>query len=257
MSFSVGVDIGSTAVKLVFVDEREIIWSKSVPTVPGQEKLVDALIDQGMRELNLEEREMKKLAVTGYGRKLISRADRIVDEISANALGAFVLSGEKARTIINIGGQDMKIIFLSDEGKVADFKMNDKCAAGTGRFFQMAATILDTPLSDFSDLSSKAESPIPINSICAVFAESEIVSLLADNIAKERIINGLHESVARRVGNLIGNMEIEESVYVDGGPAVNQELVDAIGEELLYDVEVLRNPQFTVAYGAALMPSQP
>jgi predicted CoA-substrate-specific enzyme activase len=175
-----------------------------------------------------------------------------IDEITANAAGLFRLSGGQARTVINIGGQDMKILTLADDGRVLDFKMNDKCAAGTGRFFEQAARILDTPLAEFGLLSSVAENDLELNSTCVVFAESEIVSLLARGVKKEDIIHSLNRSVARRVAGLTGRSAMTGAVYLDGGPAQNQGLVVALEDELMTAIHVLEQPQFTVAYGAAL-----
>nr|NJM04414.1 hypothetical protein [Desulfobacula sp.] len=191
-------------------------------------------------------------AFTGYGKGLVNGAGKIIDEVSANALGAFLLSKGKARTVINIGGQDVKVIRLSATGRLLDFKMNDKCAAGTGRFFEVAARILDTPVDSFGKLGLAVSDPVNINSTCAVFAESEIVSLMAKGIGKERIIQGLHESIARRIAGLAGSRDMEDDFYLDGGSANNSGLLAAIEEELCRDVHVLPLPQFTVAYGAAM-----
>lgn len=249
---NIGIDVGSTAVKIVFLEKEKILWKKSTPTIPGQGKLVNHLIAEGLNALSINESDIGNLSVTGYGRKLISKADNVINEIAANALGAHLLSSAKAQTIINIGGQDIKIIKISKDGKVMDFKMNDKCAAGTGRFFEMAARILDTPVSEFGDLSLVSDSPVSINSTCAVFAESEIVSMLANGEKKENIVKGLHESVANRISNIIGSMELDEFIFIDGGPAANSGLADCIKEKLLYDIHILNFPQFTVAYGAAM-----
>ncbi len=250
---NIGVDIGSTAVKMVFIKDDEIIREEVSPTVPGQKELVERMISGGLDALSRERSCIKNIFATGYGRKLIAGPGRVVDEISANACGAYLLSGKKAHTIINIGGQDVKIIRISPEGKVADFKMNDKCAAGTGRFFEIAARIMDTPLSRFGDLSLQAGTAVSINSTCAVFAESEIVSLLAEGTGKEKIIKGLHESVAKRIVSMIGSMDLGENIYIDGGPAMNPGLVESLENELMADVHILPSPQFTVAYGAAMI----
>ncbi len=241
---------------MVFIRDGEILREEVSPTIPGQGELVEKMISEGLRELSRERSCVENIFATGYGRKLIAGTDNVVDEISANACGAYLLSGQKAHTIINIGGQDVKVIRISPGGKVADFKMNDKCAAGTGRFFEIAARIIDTPLSRFGDLSLNPGSSVSINSTCVVFAESEIVSLLAEGTGKEKIIKGLHESVAKRVVNMIGNMDLGENIYIDGGPAMNPGLVRCIENELLTHVHVLPSPQFTVAYGAAMIFSQ-
>jgi predicted CoA-substrate-specific enzyme activase len=239
---------------MVLVDNYKIEWSRLVATAPGQEALALELVKDALHARGLKEDDIENISATGYGKKLMSQAGHTVDEISANASGLFRLSEGRCRTIINIGGQDLKVINLTDNGKVADFKMNDKCAAGTGRFFEQAARILDTPLESFGEMSRSAAEPLELNSTCVVFAESEIVSLLAKGVAKERIIKGLHNSVARRVANLLGRHKLpnDGDVYLDGGPSQNVGLLEALEDELLMEVKVLPNPQYTVAFGAAI-----
>ena len=252
MTLTVGIDLGSTAIKVVFLKNKRILWKKVVPTVPGQAQIADDLIAEGLESTGSSPDQLAATVVTGYGKGLIHDASKVIDEVSANAIGVFRLSGHKARTVINIGGQDVKVIRISEIGKLIDFKMNDKCAAGTGRFFEVVGRILNTPVSAFGRLEQSSTAAVNINSTCVVFAESEIVSLMAKGIEKERIIQGLHESVARRVAGLAGNRETEDDVYLDGGAANNQGLVAAIEDELCRDVHVLPYPQFSVAYGAAL-----
>lgn len=251
MGLKVGIDLGSTAIKVVFVENENMVWKKVVPTTPGQSRIADHLTAEGLGALRCTADTLEAVVFTGYGKGLVNGTGKVIDEVSANALGAFLLSGGKARTIINIGGQDVKVIRLSATGKLLDFKMNDKCAAGTGRFFEVAGRILDTPVEIFGELGQAVVDPVNINSTCAVFAESEIVSMMAKGIAKERIIQGLHESVARRIAGLAGGRDMEDDFYLDGGAANNRGLVAAIEEELCRDVYVLPHPQFTVAYGAA------
>jgi len=250
---NVGLDLGSTAIKVVFAGDGDILWRGLTPTAPGQANTAQKLIEEGLAQLGLEPALPMKIVSTGYGKKLFERADHKIDEITANALGAFRLSGGKARTVINIGGQDMKIMTLDDRGRVVDFKMNDKCAAGTGRFFELAARILDTPIIDFDKLSASSTEELEINSTCVVFAESEIISLLARGVRKEDILKALHVSVARRVTGLIGRDLPGGAVFLDGGPAQNPALAAAIEDELMTDVYVLAEPQYTVAYGATLI----
>ena len=192
MSYKVGIDLGSTAIKAVIIQDREIVWKKAIPTAPGQEVLAQDIVREGMEELGIKESDVAGMAATGYGKSLIAAADSVIDEVSANALGVYLLSDKKARTIINIGGQDIKIISIDETGKLQDFKMNDKCAAGTGRFFEMAGRILDTSIYDFAKLSEQADTAVYLNSTCVVFAESEMVSLVAKGTKKENIIKGLH-----------------------------------------------------------------
>ena len=252
MTFNIGLDLGSTAIKMVLIDGDRLIWQDRTPTAPGQEAVARKLISQALERLDLDESRIEGVAATGYGKKLFTGALKNIDEITANAAGLFKLSGGRARTLINIGGQDLKVLTLADDGRVLDFRMNDKCAAGTGRFFEQAARILDTSLNEFGELSLAAENDLELNSTCVVFAESEIVSLLARGVRKEDVIRSLNCSVARRVAGLMGRSAIEGDVYLDGGPAQNRGLVDALEDELMVEIHVLDQPQFTVAYGAAL-----
>ncbi|MEN6413542.1 MAG: acyl-CoA dehydratase activase [Veillonellales bacterium] len=256
MGFRAGIDLGSTAIKAVMIKDTELVWKKVVATAPGQEALALRLLDEGRKHLGISEHEIEGISVTGYGKNLIAKADTVIDEVSANAWGVYLLSGKKARTVINIGGQDIKIIRISADGKLSDFKMNDKCAAGTGRFFEMAGRILDTPIEDFAALADQADAPVSLNSTCAVFAESEIVSLIAKGTKKENIIKGLHESIARRIASMMGSEDMDDDLYLDGGSANNQGLAIAIEDEIFRDVHVLAYPQFTVAYGAACSTSR-
>jgi predicted CoA-substrate-specific enzyme activase len=246
-----GIDLGSTAIKVVLVENDCMAWQKAVPTAPGQAAIARTLIDEGLAALGYTSDRLTATAVTGYGKGLVDGAGRVIDEVSANALGACRLSDGRARTVINIGGQDVKVIRLSGAGKLIDFKMNDKCAAGTGRFFEVAGRILDTPVEQFGPLGEAVADPVNINNTCAVFAESEIVSLMAEGVARERIIQGLNESVARRIASLAGHRDLDDDVYLDGGAANNRGLAAAIEDELCRDLHVLPRPQFTVAFGAA------
>ncbi len=249
---TIGVDLGSTAIKIAVVENGRLLGCKSTPTAPGQEERAQGLIDAVLEELGLTQAGRVRIAATGYGKRLFARADRQIDEITANALGIFRLSNGEARTVINIGGQDLKVLSLADDGSVMDFRMNDKCAAGTGRFFELAARLLDTPVQDFWKLALEADAEPELNSTCVVFAETEIVSLLAQGERKENIIKALHASVARRAAGLTGRAAPREAVYLDGGPAQNRGLVEALEDELMLEVRVVDKPQFTVAYGAAL-----
>jgi len=263
LNLKIGVDLGSTFIKVVFTDNEEMIWHGLIATAPGQENLAASLIEEGRKKLGLPDAVNAGVASTGYGRALYHAADLKVDEISAGALGAFKRSKGAARNVLNIGGQDLKAMRLSETGRVLDFKMNDKCAAGTGRFFELAARILDTPLEEFGSLSMQADTEIELNSTCVVFAESEIISLLARGVTRENIIKALNASVARRASGLFGSGlfgfvidpaagETAENLWLDGGPAQNPGLLAAFEEELMTEVKALPDPLYTVAYGAAV-----
>lgn len=249
---TVGIDLGTAAIKVVFIDDRGLLWAKALPTVPRHINICEQLIAEGIKALSVKKEDITGITATGYGKRLFPGAKKIIDEISANAAGAYVLSNKNARTVINIGGQDVKIIKISSDGKVDDFKMNDKCAAGTGRFFEMAARLLDTSVEEFGALSSLSQSPVHINSACAVFAETEIVSLLSMGKNKNDIIAGIHKSTARRISELVGTLYLEEEIYLDGGPALNKGLFLSIQEDLMRNINVFAQPQFTAAFGAAI-----
>jgi len=249
---TIGIDLGSAAIKVAFVQNEQMIWSKALPTTPHHKKVCDQIIKEGMNALSIEETDIAGIATTGYGRYLINESNKKIDEISANTLGIYHLSNKKARSIINIGGQDVKVIKLSPEGKMIDFKMNDKCAAGTGRFFEIAARILDIPITEFAERALQSELPAQINNTCVVFAESEIVSLLAQGTDTADIISGIHQSIAGRVADMARNMNLEGDIYLDGGPALNNGLKIALEDELLTAIKVLPQPQFTVACGAGI-----
>ena len=246
----IGIDVGSTGIKIVFVEADQIVWKTVVPTKPGQDNVVSKLIQEGLDACSVSSDAVEKTCVTGYGRKLIQSSNHVVDEISANAAGIHRISGGNARTVINIGGQDVKIIKLNESGQVIDFRMNDKCAAGTGRFFEIAAKILDTPLSQFYVPATHPDPAVNINATCAVFAESEMVSQIAKGVSIPSMIQGINQAVAKRISNLAGSGMPDQDVYVDGGPALNRGLVESLEDEFLCDLCVAQDPQFTVAYGA-------
>ncbi|MGD9163020.1 MAG: acyl-CoA dehydratase activase [Desulfobacteraceae bacterium] len=249
----VGLDLGSAAIKIVFTDGKDILWAKAIPTVPKPAGVCDRLISEGIEALSISKGDISGIASTGYGKKLYADSVKTVNEISANAMGAHILSSGKARSIINIGGQDVKVIKVSFEGRVEDFKMNDKCAAGTGRFFEVTGRILDTPVGEFGKLAGQSILPVTLNSTCAVFAESEIISLLAMDKNKEDIIAGLHNSLAGRISELIGSMYLEDDIYLDGGPGSNRGLLEALEDTMMRDINVFEKSQYTVAFGAANM----
>jgi predicted CoA-substrate-specific enzyme activase len=255
MGINIGLDLGSTSIKAVFVENGRILWQGRTATAPGQERLAEGLVLEGRQNLGLPEGQIAGLTVTGYGKGLFAAAHGRVDEISANALGIFHLSGGQARTVINIGGQDLKVLTLDENGRVLDFRMNDKCAAGRGRFFELAALLLDTTLEDFGALARKEKKEAPeeveLNSTCVVFAESEMVSLLARGVGRAEIIRALNAAVARRAAGLLGR-DCPGPVWLDGGPALKSGLAEALENELMTEVRVLEDPQYTVAFGAAL-----
>ncbi len=258
MRYFAGIDIGSTSIKIVLTDENEeLVTSLACPTGSLFHKNTLAAFQTLLDRENIQRDEISYIFSTGYGRKLFKEADDSISEITANAIGASKIGADvgKVKTIINIGGQDLKIIILDDDGHVKNFAMNDKCAAGTGRFLEMTSRNLEVEIDELGDYHRKATAiPLTINSTCTVFAESEIIGLLAKGNGKAEIIAGIHYSIAKRVVRLARRFGIVEDVVLfDGGPAMNSGLVTAIEDELMCKVLVPDTPQITTAYGAALI----
>jgi predicted CoA-substrate-specific enzyme activase len=258
MNYYAGIDIGSTSIKTVLIDDQEtIIDSSTIATGSLFHKNTMEAYNALLNDNDLCRDDVAYIVSTGYGRKLFKVADETISEITANAVGAAKIGKKKSgriRTIINIGGQDLKVITLDDDGHVVNFAMNDKCAAGTGRFLEMTARNLEIEVDALGPLHLQAEGiPVTINSTCTVFAESEIISLLANNYRMEDIVAGIHYSIARRVVRLARRLGVVETIFFDGGPAMNAGLVTAMEDELMRPVVVPEQPQLTTAIGAALI----
>lgn len=252
-----GIDIGSTAIKVALVDEHGELVGDHV-TDSGSlfhknaQNALQALLDRH----GIARERVRYLIATGYGRKLFKEADDSISEITANAIGAHAVGLQYGgiRTIINIGGQDSKAIEIDDTGNVVNFAMNDKCAAGTGRFLDVAARNLELDLEELGTYHFQSTgAPLSINSTCTVFAESEIIGLLANGHGKGEIVAGIHYSIAKRTARLARRVGVDGKVYMDGGPALNKGLVAALSDELEREIVVPQTPQTTTALGAALL----
>ena len=195
------------------------------------QETLDALIS----ELGLNNNDIAYIVATGYGRKLYKEADENISEITANAIGARAAASEfgEIKTIINIGGQDSKAISLDNEGNVVNFAMNDRCAAGTGKFLDVVALKLEMDVNMLGEYHFRSKgTPLSVSSTCAVFAESEIIGLLGNDHGIEDIVCGVHYSIAKRIVKLVKRVGIKEGIYFDGGPALNDGLVNAIENEI-------------------------
>lgn len=257
MGYYLGVDIGSTTIKIVLVDEEgKMVDKNASPTGSMFNKNALENLDRLLKRNDLTRDDLLYIVSTGYGRKLFKISDENVNELTANAVGARNSLGDglRVKTIINVGGQDTKVIMLNDDGKMTNFFMNDKCAAGTGRFLDISARNLEVDVQEMEVLHFEAkDTPLPINSICAVFAESEIISLLAAGHHSSEIASGIHYSIAKRITRLANRGRIEDAVLFDGGTALNKGMVDALENELMRAVHVNPFPQFTTSFGAALI----
>lgn len=245
-----GLDIGSTMTKVVIVNET-MLASVVGPTGPEQRKLAHKVMEEALDRLNLPFTDITYVVATGYGRVNVPFADKQITEISCHARGVASLI-PTARTVIDIGGQDCKGIKLSN-GKAVDFAMNDKCAAGTGRFLEVIAEALGVKLEDMGGLSLKAKNAAEISNTCTVFAELEVVSKLAEGVPLEELVAGLHQAIAARIYGTVSRLKIERDVVVTGGGAKNIGLVKAMEAKLGYPVLIPAEPLLTGALGAALL----
>ena len=257
MKYYLGVDIGSTTIKIVLIDEfGEMVDKIASPTGSMFNKNALESLDRLLKSNNISKENLAYIVSTGYGRKLFKISNENVNELTANAKGARNCLGDefKVKTIINVGGQDTKVILLDDDGKMTNFFMNDKCAVGTGRFLDISARNLEVEVQELEVLHFEAkDTPLPINSICAVFAESEIISLLAAGHNTSEIASGIHYSIAKRILRLANRGRIEDTVLFDGGTALNKGMADALENELMRPIHINSFPQFTTSYGAALI----
>ncbi|KRU23780.1 putative CoA-substrate-specific enzyme activase [Clostridium sporogenes] len=249
--YTMGLDIGSTTSKGVIIkDGKEIVASVLVPVGTGTSGPLK-LIKELKEKSNLTEKDIERTVVTGYGRMQYKDAHKQISELSCHAKGVAFLIPD-ARTIIDIGGQDAKAMKLNDKGKLMNFIMNDKCAAGTGRFLDVMAGVLETNVSKLGEISEKSTKEVSISSTCTVFAESEVISHLSANAKKEDIVAGIHTSVVRRVSTLAMRVGIEDQVVMVGGVARNKGIVKAMEKELGHDIKVPELAQLTGALGAAI-----
>ena len=248
-----GIDIGSTMTKVVIVDEKETNLTSVIgPTGAEHRHLALKVMDEAIGRIGLSFEALDFIVATGYGRMNVPFADKQITEITCHARGIRAIF-PTVRIIIDIGGQDSKGIKLDAAGKVANFIMNDKCAAGTGRFLEVIAETLGVRLADMGDVSLTAKEYVKISNTCTVFAEHEVTSRLAEGATIPEIVAGLHESIAGRVVNMVRHLGIEKDVVVTGGGAKNIGLVKAIEDKVGFTVRIPPEPFITGALGAALL----
>ena len=247
-----GLDIGSITTETVILKDREILTSIILPTGANSRTAAERCLSAALQKTALGQEEISAIVTTGYGRASFPRATKMITEITCHARGAYFVH-PKTRTVIDIGGQDSKVIRLDARGRNVDFQMNDKCAAGTGRFLEVMAHALEVKVEELGRLSLGAPRTIKISSMCTVFAESEVVSLIADSQPKEVIIRGLHDSIADRVLGMVNRVGIEEEVTLTGGVAKNEGVARALEDRLGVKMFIPPEPQIIGALGAALL----
>ena len=247
-----GCDVGSLTGKAVILMDGEILSSSIVPTTPKPERTAKNAMDKALENGNLSLDEIGYIVGTGYGRVKIPFANSELSELSCHGKGAhsFIPS---IRTIIDVGGQDCKVIKINKDGKILDFAMNDKCAAGTGRFLEVMAKTLELKLEELGPISLESKNQAKISAQCSVFAETEVVSLMADGIEVADIVAGIHDAIASRIMSLVYRVGLEEDLTITGGVAKNIGVVAFLEKKLGIEAKKLPvDPQLMGALGAAL-----
>ncbi len=254
MSVFAGLDGGSTYLKAALIDGTgRVLGTGVVSTGIDNNGAAGKLLEKMTRELGID--HIDYTMATGYSRKILELANDDVSEITAHAYGVRLTAPKEFHPglIVDIGGQDSKVIYLDSQYRVRNFSMNDKCAAGTGKFMEVIAQILETSIDQVGPLSLQSTAPCDINSTCVVFAQSEVISLVARRFDRRDILAGMHASMARRVVKMIRKNELEGDILMTGGGALNIGLRQAFEDELMRDVFVASHPQFNGAIGAALI----
>jgi len=252
---SVGIDIGSITAKAAILDGGQLKGTFFQGTGYDAKKAAAAALQKVLTISGYEKSDVDVVVATGYGRKSVSFADKTITEISCHAAGAHFANPD-VRSVIDIGGQDSKAMVISPNGKVLDFAMNDKCAAGTGRFLEVMARALEVDLEQLGDISLKSNAPATISSLCTVFAESEVISLIAKGEQRENIVAGIHASIGARVVAMAGRLGLTSPMMMTGGVAKNVGLVRMLEEKIGMPVEISEQAQVLGAIGAALIGQQ-
>jgi len=245
-----GIDVGSRTTKVVILESGKWLEEKIKNTGANSIKRAEEVFNSALHDLNLKKGDIDYIIATGYGRVNISFADEKITEITCHGLGAHKLF-PNTKTIIDIGGQDSKVISLDDKGRVDDFVMNDKCAAGTGRFLEVMADNLEVSLEKIGELSLKTKKAADISSTCTVFAESEVISLVAEGIKKSKILRGLHKSIVKRMIGMMHKVGLNKEITMTGGVCHNDGVYEILENELNSKINRPVKPQYVGAYGAA------
>jgi (R)-2-hydroxyacyl-CoA dehydratese activating ATPase len=251
--FVVGIDIGSLTAKTVILDDQaRVVGHALVPTGAISQRAGETSFETALKMAGIASADIRYVLATGYGRNNVPYAKGEMTEITCHAKGAHHLFPE-TRTIIDIGGQDSKAISVNDAGVPTNFMMNDKCAAGSGRFLEVMARALEVELDQMGELSLRSTKQVLISSMCTVFAESEVVSAVARGHDPHDIINGIHHAIAKRVSVLAEHVGVKERVLMSGGVAKNVGVVRALEEQLHTTLLIPKDPQLVGALGAALI----
>jgi predicted CoA-substrate-specific enzyme activase len=252
MMYAAGVDVGAASGEVLIWDGERVVSYAIVPTGFNSRRAAYQALDKALEGTDISKEDIGSTVATGYGRIAIDYADRQVTEISCYTRGIHHLFPQ-VRTIIDIGGQDSKAISVGEDGRVVDFLMNDKCAAGTGRFLEVMAKALELEVTDLGEISLQSREPHQVSSTCTVFAESEVVTLVAEGVSREDIVAGLHSAIAKRTLSMVNRLALVPPVAMAGGVAKNRGVVKAIEDLLGQTLIIPSEPQIVGALGAALL----
>ena len=252
MKHFIGMDIGSTATKCVAVDEEKKVLAATVIHMGAGTKADRKALEKLYQKMDAERSECVRTVATGYGRLLYKEAYRQVSEITCHAQGIHSIFPD-VRTVIDVGGQDLKVIRINENGLIEQFTMNDKCAAGTGRFLEVMCRVMDIGLDELALYDSKSKELCQISNTCTVFAESEVISKLSQGCETADIVAGIHDAVARKICGMSKRIGICPKLAVTGGGGLNGGLVKALERNLGIKIKVPENPQIIGALGAALL----
>lgn len=251
--YVMGVDLGSTTAKATVVDSAGVLVGSSVVQMGAVSRdAVQRAMDAALTAAGVEQADIRRTISTGYGRKLVPGADRSFTEITCHARGAAALH-PGVRLVIDIGGQDSKVIAVDSDGLVDRFAMNDRCASGTGRFFDVLARALEVDVSDVGDLALAGADGLEVSSMCATFAETEVISLLAQGQEKSDVAASVHKAVAARTLGLVAQVGKATPTVMTGGVARNPAARHYVEKALKHPIELLGQPQIAGAYGAGLL----
>lgn len=250
--FVAGVDVGAATAKAVVLNNEALIGSAVISTGYDVTAAAREVVGKALEAAGVPLEELAFVISTGYGRNAVEFSNKAVTEIICHAKGVY-WTNPRAKTVIDIGGQDSKVIGIGDDGRVNNFVMNDKCAAGTGRFLEVMAGILHVDINEMGPISMKGLEPCTISSTCTVFAESEMVTLRAQGKSRENIIAGIHKAMSHRVAIMGKSVGFREEIVFTGGVAKNTGIKKALEEEINLTINIPEEPQIMGALGAALM----
>ncbi|MBA3035393.1 MAG: CoA activase [Desulfobacterium sp.] len=254
-AITAGIDLGAKTVKVVILKGKEVIGRGIATTGLDQKKSAEKAFDAALKEAKIDLKDLDRVVATGVGRTEAPNANSQITEVGADAKGAIFLN-PAIRTVIDIGGEEGRGIKISPEGRAVDFAINEKCAAGAGAFTEAMARALERPLKEFAELALKSTKSIPMNAQCAVFAESEVVSLIHAKTPHEDISRAVHDSIADRIISMVRRVGIEKEVLLIGGVAHNVGFVNSLNIGLKLEVIVPEYPEFIGALGAALVAAE-